>query len=137
MTIQLSSSIPDPVPNGSSTTVILPNPIFSDSRALDVEVQYYQTINGTRYTYIRQNDGIKLVYTWEVLGRGKLLELEEFLQIYAGEIIQIIDHNSLIWDARLIPGSFSFTTSSLSKNAGGSRTESGDVTLEFIGCLKV
>lgn len=137
MTVQLSSSVPTPAPNGSSTTVTLPNPTFNDSRALDVEVQHYQTLDGTRYTYTRPSDGIRLIYTWGDLGRGKLLEVEEFLQIYAGELIQIIDHNSLIWDARLIPGQVSFSTNKLSRNSGGPRTENGEVTLEFVGCPKV
>ncbi len=118
------------------TVVLLPNPVFGDSRALDVDLKHYQTLNGTRYTYIKTSANRRLTYTWEVLGRGKMLELEEFFQAYAGEFIKIIDHNSKVWKASIVEGASQFTTTQLSRNAGGPRTESGSITLEFIGCQK-
>ena len=123
--------------NAVDTIVLLPNPVFNDAIALDVELQSYQTIDGTRYTYIKQSENRRLTYTWENLGRGKMLELEEFFQAYTGQFIRIIDHNAKIWQASLVPGESNFTTSKLSRNSGGPRTESGEVALEFIGCQKV
>jgi len=119
------------------TIVLLPNPVFDDAIALDVDLQYYQTIDGTRYTYIKQSENRRLTYTWGSLGRGKMLELEEFFQAYAGQFLRIVDHHNKIWQASLVPGESNFTTSRLSRNSGGPRTESGEVTLEFIGCQKV
>jgi hypothetical protein len=119
-----------------ATVTLLPDPEFADSRALEVNLNYQQTLDGTRYTYVKQTDNIRLIYSWDTLGRGKLLELEEFFQAYAGEFIRIIDHNNKIWKAAIAPGELSFETTKLTRSAGGPRTESGTITLEFIACLK-
>jgi len=115
------------------TVTELPNPNFSDSRAIDASINYRQAVDATRFTYVKSSSSRRLVFEFTDMGRGKLAEVQEFFKLYTGVKILVEDHNNLKWEAIFDDDSISFSTQGRSINSGGGRFEQGTVTLEFIG----
>ena len=79
------------------TITVLPDPEFSDSEALTVEISTKRTITGALYTYVKtKNQRRKLIFTLR-LDRMKALELRAFIQSYYQSDILITDHNGVNW----------------------------------------
>jgi hypothetical protein len=117
---------------GIIQAVLLPNPKFGNNEGIDQSVEFRKAIDGTRYTYVKSSDRKTLIYTWETLGRGKLVEIQEFYKLYAGNHIKLTDFRADVWDAIFaVDPSLSIETRSV--NAGAARKESGTITLEFLG----
>ncbi len=118
---------------GSVTALLLPNPLLGDLEGRDQTLQFRRSIDGTRYTYIKTSDRKRLTFTWEVLGRGKLVEVQEFYKNYTSERILLTDFRGDIWDVIFSENPITITMDTRSANAGGIRFESGSLTLEFLG----
>jgi len=117
---------------GIAQALLLPNPIHGNTEGRDHSVSFRKSINGTRYTYVKSSDRKRLVFTWETLGRGKLVEIQEFYKLYAGNNVKVTDFRGDIWDA-IFAEEPELSTESRSVNAGAARKESGTITLEFLG----
>lgn len=117
---------------GIITGLLMPNPQLDNTEGRDISVQFRQAIDGTRYTYVKTSLRRKLTYTWENLGRGKLVELQEFYKLYAGKHVRLTDFRGDVWDI-IFEAEPSISTDVLSKKAGAARQESGSVTLELNG----
>jgi hypothetical protein len=114
------------------TGLILPNPELDNTESRNISVNHELAMDGTRYTYVKTSARKLLSYTWESIGRGKLVEVQEFYKLYAGERIKVTDFKGNVWDA-LFQNAPTITTTKLSVNAGAARKESGALTLEFLG----
>lgn len=114
-------------------TTLLPNPQSSDSEAVDHQVNFRRAMNGTRYSYVKSSEVRRLNYSFESVGRGKLIELQEFFKAHAADEIRLVDHRGDVWRVRFVPSELSLTTDSHTPFAGGIRYESGSFSLEFVG----
>lgn len=113
---------------GAVTALLLPNPELGDSEGQDLALNQRRAINGTRYSYVKTSSRKLLTFTWSNLGRGKLVEIQEFYKLYAGSHALLTDHRGDIWDVTFV-NEPSVTTNS----RAAPLTESGSITLEFIG----
>ena len=117
---------------GIAQALLLPNPIHGNTEGRDQLVSFRKSINGTRYTYVKSSERKRLEFTWETLGRGKLVEIQEFYKLYAGNHIKITDFRGDVWDAIFV-GEPELSIEKRTANAGAARKESGTITLEFLG----
>ena len=115
------------------TTMQMPDPDHGNPKGQDLNVDFKKSINNTRYTYVKSSARKTLTFTWDVLGRGKLVEVQEFYKNYAGDQIRLIDFRDNVWDVIFAENPIDITMNQRSGNAGGARFESGSLTLEFLG----
>lgn len=128
MTVELQAPYAAP-----TTVTLLPNPVFSDSEGLDVTVDYKESMNGTRHSYVTNPGTTKLTYEFQNMGRGKMLEIQEFLIAYIGEEIRLRNFKDEVWKVFITSDPHTFAHDQLSVASGGPRQESGNFTLEFTG----
>lgn len=114
-------------------TTLLPNPDNGDEEAVDPSVSFRRTMNGTRYSYVKSSDVRRLTYNFSNVGRGKLIEMQEFYKAHAADEIRLTDHRGDTWRLRFVDSEVSFSTERRSFDAGSVRKESGDFTLTFVG----
>ena len=133
MTLRAPYANPNNPAVGPITALILPNPELENTEGQDLSLQLRRAIDGTRSTYVKSSDRKSLSFTWESLGRGKLIEVQEFFKLYVGDHILLEDFRGDIWDVIFAEDPISTTTSKRSANFGGPRAESGSLTLEFLG----
>lgn len=131
MTVILSAPASAP-----TALTVLPNPDFTDEQAHDIALEYEESIDGTPHTYIRNPSLQRISLTFSNVGRGKLQEVQEFIQLFHGTIIRLTDHNDVVWEGAIENEPVEFTHEVKSDLAGGPRYESGGFSLSFIG-LKV
>ena len=80
-----------PFPN-IQTTTILPSPEFGNSSGLVATVQILRSMDGTAYVY-KKNKQNRRKFQWSfTISRHKAIELREFIKVYYGSAIKIIDH---------------------------------------------
>lgn len=117
---------------GIEQALVLPNPLHGNDEGFDQSVQFRKSINGTRYTYVKSSDRKTLVFSWDFLGRGKLVEIQEFYKLYAGNHVKLTDFRGDVWDA-IFAEDPSLSVEVRTVNSGAARKESGSITLEFLG----
>ena len=118
---------------GPITTLILPNPELDNTEGQDLSLQLRHAIDGTRSTYVKSSARRTLSFAWSNLGRGKIVEVQEFFKLYAGDHVLLEDFRGDIWDVFFAEDPLSMATEKRSANFGGPRTESGSLALEFTG----
>ncbi len=112
----------------TSTQIVLPCPSFGDSeKSLHSQV-IKRSINNVLYTYIRRNDLQQLNYTF-VLGRGKCLDLQEFLDTNIDKMITMTNWKSEIWKVYVTNNPLEYAMQALFENEG----ERCEVSIEFQG----
>ena len=114
----------------------MPNPIFSDSKAIAAQMDFAKSINNTPHTYIVTNEDWLLNYSFDRVGRGKLLELIDLIENYADGKMRLTTHEDEIWKVTLetIPAQFIMDVRSFPCGGGAAgRDESGRFELQFIG----
>lgn len=98
---------------GIQTITLLPEPEFSDSEALTIEISTKRTITGNLYTYVKtKNQRRKLLFRFR-LDRMKGLELRAFIQSYYQSDILITDHNDVSWIGKFTSNPFEFESTQL------------------------
>ena len=128
MSVELTGPYDSP-----TATTLIPNPIFQDSEQLADELLFRQSMNGANYTYIKSTTDRRISYTFEDVGRGKMLEVQAFLKQFRGQFIKLKNFRNETWKVFVEADTITFTTETLSKNSGGSRQEAGTFTLTFVG----
>ncbi len=118
---------------GPITTLQLPNPEHGNTEGSDLSVNFKRSMNGARHTTVKSSDRKTLNFSWNVLGYGKLVEVQEFFKLYAGDHMLLTDFRGDIWDVIIVDNPVNVTVNTRSFNAGGPRKESGSLTLEFLG----
>lgn len=118
---------------GITDAIIFPNPDLGNTEGRDVSVNFKQSMDGSVTTYVRSSQRKSLSFTWNVLGRGKLVEIQEFYKLFSGNRLKLTDFRGDVWDVIFAEDPVTITVETLSQNAGGARTESGSLTLEFLG----
>lgn len=115
---------------------ILPSPVLSNTEALSVGLEHGQSMSGDHYTYVRRRSADKreFSFTFENVGRGKLVEVQEFFKLFNGERIFITDHQGTTTPVYFQNDAVEFTIDRRSGTTGasGERSESGNFTLNFI-----
>ena len=110
-------------------SILLPDPVLANSRGQVISTNLRTSRDGTQYTYNRKNTDKVLNYDFEGVGRGKLVELQEFLKTYQGTQFRIQDHRNVMWLAYLTPESFNTVMSARAFPI----LETGTVSLSFVG----
>jgi hypothetical protein len=128
MSIKLEG--PWPLP---SVVTQLPNPQFSDVENHQASVNRQRSMNGTLYTYCKDEGNTLLTYTF-TLTRMKSLELQAFVRAMFDTAIRLTDHKGHKWS--VIFNNNPFETDQASRAVGpvGNR-EYDTVTLAFLGTL--
>jgi hypothetical protein len=91
------------------TTTVLPDPEWSNSEALASEINIRRSINGLKYSYIKQKSRRKLIFNFN-LTEPKAQELRSFLHSYLDSEIKLIDHNDIIWIGIITNNPFEFSS---------------------------
>lgn len=118
---------------GPTAAILLPNPNVEDSEALEHQLNFNRSMNGTRHTYVKSSTDRKLIYEFSDIGRGKILEVQAFLKQFRGKRIRLTNFRGEIWKVFINQSGTEFQTNKRSFNSGGARKEAGSFTLEFIG----
>jgi len=118
---------------GPITALLLPNPILGNTEGQGISVEPRVSMNGARYSYVKSSDRKQMSFSWDVVGYGKLVEVQEFFKLYIGDHILLTDFRGDIWDVIFGENPITVTVDTKSDNAGGPRNESGSLTLEFLG----
>jgi len=116
---------PHELPTGATT---LPNPEFGDTETPMSEVQWVWAMDGTRYSTVTSSDYFIILYKL-LLTKLKAWELREFFRNYHSNIIRIIDHNNIPWQALLLNNPVEYTAVGRAKT--NCNTEYIEVNLEF------
>jgi len=113
------------------TTILLPNPRFSDSKRLRAEMQSFRSLDGTLYTFVKKKDKKKL-YLWDFhLTRNKSMELLEFYRHYStGKIKAYWGDLEIIGYLRNNP--FEFSTIGAAHGSPGNEYVQATVEIEEI-----
>lgn len=119
--------------NAPTTITLLPHPQLGNEEGLDTELAYDESVSGNPHTYVQRSGNKRLVLEFANVGRGKMLEVQEFVQAYAGETIRLTDHKGSIWRVVFATTNVSFTVNKKTFSSGGPRSEAGSFRLEFIG----
>jgi hypothetical protein len=107
-----------------TTTLMLPNPQFSNSEALTSSLSLKRATDGTLYTYVKTKNGRrKLLWTF-TLARNRALALRAFIQSYHASKIRVTDHEGRIWVGNVTSNPVEFDSVSRDLQS---------VTLEFEG----
>ena len=116
------------------TTMLLPNPQFSDCENLTSTVARKTAMDGTRYTYVKRKGRRKLKWVFK-LSRNKSLELRAFIMSYFASAIKITDHNDRVWVGVLTNNPFEFDTTGRAAPAIAPmpRGEFVNIEIEFEG----
>jgi hypothetical protein len=107
--------------NAPESTILLPNPEWSDTITLPVEIRLKVMNDGTVYSYRSANTGTS--YKWQFrLTRNKALELKDFVKLHTDVIWRVIGFG--------VNGLFILTTNpfTLSNVARGSTPISSETT---------
>jgi hypothetical protein len=131
MTVRIE--IPYP---GFQRSILLPNPILTDSRSHVARINFGKSVNNTSYTYVMTNEDEQLVLKFEDIARGKILELIDLIERYGEDVMRITLHNGDIWKGYFENIPADFEISKLSSPAGGGvsgRDESGSFELIITG----
>ena len=147
MPLFLTSAIP---PQAVSNVLALPDPVIGDTQSLQVTVDYKESIDGTERTYVRgtgfifespdrTSDNILHIYEFSNVGRGKMLEAQDFLRLFAAFPMRLdwLAHPEQNGNVFLNQEATVFTHDGLSQFSGGPREESGSFTLAFIRIISV
>ncbi len=110
-----------------TTGVLIRAPEFSNAHALNLQVTNKHARNGERRTYKRTPTYQILTMGFTNLTRLKVLELQAFLTLSAGEDVRLFDWESKQWRGVIINNP-QFVADSV-----GKRDEASSVTLEFEG----
>ena len=115
---------------GIQTVTVLPNPQLNDSENQKFELEIAYSTDGTVYTYVKDKEDSRLVYSMR-MSRMKALELREFLRLYSAEQMRLTDHNDVKWSVYLVTNPFSFATTKRAMNSPGNADV--EITLELEG----
>jgi hypothetical protein len=86
-------------------------------------------MDGTRYSYVKSSDDRRLSFSFTDIGRGKILEVQEFLKKFRGQFIKVVDHRGNAWKVFVDTNPVTFTTNA----RGAPQGERGSFDLEFVG----
>lgn len=90
------------------STIVMPNPLFSDSEANTNSLNVVRSVNGKRRTYIKST-GRRRKLRWNFrLTRNKALELREYMKVNHANRLRVIDHNNRIWEGYIITNPIEF-----------------------------
>ena len=128
MTIRLEGPYDAPI-----TVTLLPNPEKGDEESLDIETSLRRSMNGAYYTYVKSGPNRKLVYNFENVGRGQILECIEFFKKFRGQFVKLTNFRNETWKVIINDDTFDFTTDKLTRLSGAARNEAGSFVLNLIG----
>lgn len=119
--------------NATAQITVLPNPDLDDEESYDIATLVRKSMNGKIYSYNSRPSSTekRLIFSWTNIARGKIVEVIEFIEIYSGKFIRVIDHNGKIWKMILETNPTTFLIEKRAVPAGFN--ESGSFTLSFFG----
>ncbi len=115
---------------GEDQVVVLPNPEFGDGLGNTGQFTVRFAINGSTYTYVKNNNTTKLNYNFR-LSRSKCRELQRFLQVYQAKLVDLQNWKGEIWKVYITNNPFE--TTSISMYGPKLNEERWDISLEFEG----
>ncbi len=118
---------------GPTAIMLLPNPILNNEEAVEQSVNHRLAMDGTNYTYVKTGPDRKLTLSFENQGRGKMVEVQEFYRLFAGQRMRFIDWRGDEWNVVFDAAPIDFSTGSRGAPGGGSRQEQGSFELVLVG----
>jgi len=116
----------------NTNTLLLPNPDLADEEAVKQELDTARAMDGDRYTYVKTSSERRLVYQFTNIGRGKVVEVGQFMRAnYAKQMI-MTNFRSETWNV-YITNAIDLSTSGLATPGDGNRGEQGSFALEMVG----
>ena len=109
--------------------VTLPSPLLEDTVAPDLNVNFRQAMDATRYTTVQSSTRRNYVYDFRV-DIQKLFELQQFIRDNIGLTFSITDHNDVARDVIFGTNPISFSDEEFGRIAADKRNELGAVTIE-------
>lgn len=123
--IQLAAPFPT-----YQSKIALPDPDFSDVRALEVKINPRVSMSGVVRTYIQTSSQERLTYRF-VLTREAALALREFFRLHYSHKIFMRTHDNESWLGTFLTNPFEFTAATRALRSGG--YENITIELQFVG----
>ena len=79
----------------------MPDPSLSNEEGRRVSMDLFVARDGTQHTYIHKTNDTILNYDFTGVGRGKIVELQQFLKKHAGNEMRLEDHRGDLWRVSL------------------------------------
>lgn len=92
--------------------ITLPNPELGESTSLEARVNFRQSMNGTRYTYVKSTERRKFVYQFNDIDRSVAERFQTFFEDNVGQIIGVEDHKGVTRSVIFNTDSIDYTTDS-------------------------
>ena len=115
-----------------SIDITLPNPDFNENYKLSLRTRFKRNMLGILHSIVRPVPYWTITFTWSNLTRVKILEFFNWLDVTAGELMTLTDHNNDSFEGRIITTN---PSSSISSRGHGSdtRKEDGNFSIIFEG----
>lgn len=107
----------------------MPDPVLGNERGQALGMSLKTARDGTQYTHVKRTGLKTLTYSFENVGRGKIVEVQEFLKRNNGNYIRVEDHRGDLWRVLAQEEEHTF---SMDKKASPV-LEAGSFELTFIG----
>lgn len=89
------------------TAIVLPDPQFGDSENNQHSMTLKRSINGNKFTYVKNPGSRKLIYSFYV-SREKGFEIENFVKAYYKYNIRMYNHKNEVWIIKFTNDVFDF-----------------------------
>jgi len=100
-------------PYGAPTLIVtIQNPEFNDSYDVDHRLSFKVDMAGLVRTYKIIPETKKLLLTFGSMPRTMLENLKNFIHLSAGSLIELTDHNGIVWSGLITNQPFESTSSS-------------------------
>ena len=114
-----------------ATSTFLPNPVPGDSLSNTGSLEIKQSMNGTKYSYVKSRASRKkLLWTFQI-SQHKALEIREFFNAYNAEKIKVTDHFGDIYIGNFTSNPFEFEAIRKSSSSPGGSLH--QIQIEFEG----
>ncbi|NJL72805.1 MAG: hypothetical protein HC888_15215 [Candidatus Competibacteraceae bacterium] len=97
-----------PYPNIQST-LLLPEPMFSNVEASQPDVSIKRSMNGTKRTYVKPSSQSRLNYVLRLSWQEASI-LKQFVTLYIGKEFLLTDHEDVQWVVSMTRNPLEFTT---------------------------
>lgn len=114
-----------------ATTTFLPNPSPGDSLANTDTLEIKQSMNGTKYSYVKSRASRKKLLWAFQISQHKALELREFFNAYNAKQIKVTDHMGDVYLGYFTTNPFEFETIRKSSSSPGNTLH--QIQIEFEG----
>ena len=113
----------------------LPNPVLSNTVAVDSQVDIRRAMGGDIYSYVKSNASrFRIEMTFEGVPYHQASAMAEFFEAYGGNTMTLTDHDDVSWpNTRFDQPEFEFSVQGRRGKDAAIRREHCNFDLKFIG----